>query len=205
MAPEDIKKLVILASFFLVIFLAFFLLFWRPSIGKLNSYRADLRNKEEELIQLERDAKSWPETITQRELRRYEYELERLWSLIPPEETVSMLLHEIRTYAESTNLEVLSLIRSSTGKGTSERSARTVSRSAKTAEKPEVPRYTTVPYRISLGGSYFGLVRFLWMLEDSERLVTVTGIRVIAQQEKHNLVAEIQFNIFYSEAGVETS
>jgi Tfp pilus assembly protein PilO len=205
MTPEDIKKLVILASFFLVIFLAFFLLFWRPSMGKLNRYRNDLRSKEEELIQLERDAKSWPETITQRELRRYEYELERLWSLIPSEEKVSMLLHEIRTHAESTNLEVLSLIRSSAGRGTSRTSARPASRSAGTGEEPEVPRYTTVPYRISLGGSYFGLVRFLRMLEDSERLVTVTGIRMIAQREDYNLVAEIQFNIFYSEAGVEAS
>lgn len=205
MAPEDIKKLVILASFFLVIFLAFFLLFWRPSIGKLNRYRSDLKSKEEELIRLEFDAKSWPETITQRKLRQYEYELERLWSLIPSEEKVSMLLHEIRTYAESTNLEVLSLIRSSAGRGTSGTSVRAASRSAKTAEEPEVPRYTTVPYRISLGGSYSGLVSFLWMLEDSERLVTVTGIRMIAQREKYNLVAEIQFNIFYSEAGVEAS
>ena len=61
-----------------------------------------------------------------------------------------------------------------------------------------------MPYKITLGGSYFGLVRFLRKLEDSRRLVTITDIKVNSTEGERFVEAELQFSIFYSRAGVET-
>jgi Tfp pilus assembly protein PilO len=205
MASEDVKRLFVLISFFLFVFLTFFFLFWRPRLTDVRRYQRELRDKQAELIQLERDAQDWPDTITREMLEQYEDKLERLWSLIPSEEEVSVLLDEIQTHAKSANLEILSLARSSTPAGTSSRSARsTATASAKSKKAADEPsRYIRVPYKISLGGGYSGLVRFLRRLEDSERLVTVIGMTMRAGQGRHPVDAEIQFNIFYSKVGVE--
>ena len=63
-------------------------------------------------------------------------------------------------------------------------------------------RYVKVPYKISLGGTYFGLIGFMRRLEDSNRLVTVTNTKVKAGAEGRFVSAEVQFNIFYSRVGV---
>jgi Tfp pilus assembly protein PilO len=204
MASEDVKRLFVLISFFLLVFLAFFFLLWRPKLTDLRRYQRELRDKQAELVQLERDAQDWPDTITREMLEQYEDKLERLWSLIPSEEEVSVLLDEIQTHARSSDLEILSLTRSSTSGGTSSRSARSgtaASGNPKAAGEPS--RYVRVPYKISLGGGYSGLVKFMRRLEDSERLVTVTSMRMNAGQGQHPVDAEIQFNIFYSKVGVE--
>jgi len=201
MVSEDVKKLFVLISFFLLVFLAFFFLLWRPKLTDLRRYQRELRDKQAELVQLERDAQDWPDTITREMLEQYEDKLERLWSLIPSEEEISVLLDEIQTHARSADLEILSLTRSSTPTGASSQPARSAAGEPKAAG--EASRYIRVPYKISLGGGYSGLVKFLRRLEDSERLVTVTSMKMNAGQGQHPVDAEIQFNIFYSKVGVE--
>ena len=196
MAPEDIKKLLIVVSIFLVVFAAFFLLFWRPKAAELSDYRAELSKKQAELARLERDVADWPDTITREKLARYEKELVQLWTLIPSEEEVSELLREIESYARASNLEIISLTRTSPNKT-----------NRITAPKPgekEVakPKYVKVPYKITLGGNYYGLISFMRKLEDSNRLVTVSSTSISAGQGDYLVDAEVQFNIFYSKAGV---
>ncbi len=197
MAPENIKKLLIVVSVFLIVFAAFFFLFWRPEFGKLRTSQIKLKEKQAELMQLEQDARDWPDSITREKLMRYETELAQLWELIPSEEQVSMLLKEIETHAKDSNMEIISLSRDSTNTGPTPRVAPAAGSAAVTGS-----RYVKVPYRISLGGDYFGLIGFMRRLEDSKRLVTVTNTRVYTGQEGHIVGAEVQFNIFYSRVGV---
>ncbi len=193
MAPEDVKKLLIVVSSFLVIFFAFFFLFWRPTFADLRVSQKELGDKKAELAQLQQDARDWPKSITRDRLDRYEVELGRLLNLIPSEEEVAMLLDEIQTYAEVANLQILALSRTSVKRRTPT--------SGTTAGQE--PKYVKVPYEISLGGSYFGLIKFLRKLEDSGRLVTVDGIKIKIGQGNYSMDADILFNIFYSKVGVE--
>jgi type IV pilus assembly protein PilO len=123
-------------------------------------------------------------------LDQYEMELERIWALIPTKEEIAILLEEIQTHARASELKIISLSRIP--------KPRTSAPGAKKEEK-----YVRVPYKIVLGGSYFGLIRFMRKLEDSRRLVTMTDIKVNSVKGKNYAEAEIQFNIFYSRAGVE--
>ncbi len=197
-SSAGIKSMLIIVSVFLVIFLAFFFFFWRPTTTRLRNYQKELSDKEAELIQLERDAKDWPESITRDRLRQYESELERLWELIPTKEEVAMLIDEIQTHARACDLQIQSLVRLQDKQAAS----RTVPGKGETQPKPE-PKYVRVPYKIALGGSYFGLIRFLQRLEDSKRLVTVTSIKVNAGKEDLPMDSEVEFNIYYSKVGVE--
>ena len=197
-SSAGIKSLLIFVSVFLVIFLAFFFFFWRPTTASLRNYQTELSNKEAELIQLERDAKDWPDSITRDRLRQYESELERLWELIPSREEVAMLLDEIQTHARACDLQIQSLVRIQDRQANS----RTVPGKGQAQPKQE-PKYVRVPYKIALGGSYFGLIRFLQRLEDSKRLVTITSIKVNAGKEDLPMDSELQFNIYYSKVGVE--
>ena len=186
----------IVVSIFLVVFAAFFLLFWRPKTAELSDYRNELSKKQAELTRLERDVADWPDTITREKLTRYEEELVQLWKLIPSEEEVSDLLREIEAHARASNLEIISLTRTSPDKAT-----RTTA--PKPGEKaPAKPKYVKIPYKIALGGNYYGLISFMRKLEDSNRLVTVASTSISAGQGEYLVDAEVQFNIFYSRAGV---
>ncbi len=189
MAFEDIKKLLIIVSLFLVIFVVFFFLFWKPKSIEMEEYRKELSYKEAELIQLERDVKDWPSSITREMLKQYEDELEQLWGLIPFKEEIAMLLDEIQAHARYADLQIISLARVSTTR-------------SNTGTAP-VSRYVRVPYKMFLGGGYFGLIGFLRRLEDSKRLVTVTSIKMSAGPN-NSPVVEIEFSIFYSRVGVKT-
>ncbi len=197
-SSAGVKSMLIIVSVFLVIFLAFFFLFWRPTTARLRNYQKELSDKEAELIQLERDAKDWPESITRDRLGQYESELERLWELIPTKEEVAMLIDEIQTHARACDLRIQSLVRIQDKQAAS----RTAPGKDQTQPRPE-PKYVRVPYKIALGGSYFGLIRFLQRLEDSKRLVTVTSIKVNAGKEDLPMDSEVEFNIYYSKVGVE--
>jgi len=197
-SSASVKNLLIFVSIFLVFFLAFFFFFWRPTNASLRNYQEELSNKEAELIQLERDAKDWPDSITRDRLKQYESELERLWELIPTKEEVAMLIDEIQTHARACDLQIQSLVRLQD----KQPATRTVPGKDQAQPKPE-PKYVRVPYKIALGGNYFGLIKFLQRLEDSKRLVTVTGIKVNAGKEDLPMDSEIQFNIYYSKVGVE--
>ena len=193
MASEDVKKLLIIVSSFLLVFLVFFFLFWRPMFSDLRKSQEELSKKEAELARLEQDARDWPASITRERLDGYEMELQRLLNLIPSEEEIAMLLDEIQTHARVADLEILALSRIS---------ARGNQRTS--AQAGEEPKYVKVPYEISLGGSYFGLIKFLRRLEDSKRLVTVDSIKTNVGQGNYPMDVDIQFNIFYSKGGVET-
>jgi len=191
MESGDIKKLLAIVGGLLFVFAVFFFLLWRPKYSDLGLYQEELSKKEAELIRLERDAADWPDTITREMLDRYEMELERIWQLIPTKEEIAILLEEIQTHARASEMEIVALIR--------------VPETRNSAPKTEKEsRYVRVPYKITLGGSYFGLVRFLRKLEDSRRLVTITDIKVNSTEGEYFVEAELQFNIFYSRVGVKT-
>lgn len=190
MDSEDTKKLLAVVGGLLFVFAVFFFLLWRPKYSDLGKYQEELSMKEAELMRLERDAADWPDTITREMLDQYGMELERIWALIPTKEEIAILLEEIQTHARASELEIISLSRIP--------KPRTSAPEAKKEEK-----YVRVPYKIVLGGSYFGLIRFMRKLEDSRRLVTMTDIKVNSVEGKNYAEAEIQFNIFYSRAGVE--
>ena len=206
MSSEDIKRLLILVGFFLIVFLVFFFLFWQPKHAELGQLQVRLRDKEVRLQQLKEEAEDWPDTITRDMLAKYEVQLEHLWSLIPSEEEIAMLLDEIQTQARASNLEIVAMTRTASARGVM---------NAAPAARPGAPtpgegesggelEYVRVPYEISLGGAYFGLIGFLRRLEDSERLVTVTMIEVQSGLGEHPVNVVVRFNIFYSKAGVGT-
>lgn len=197
MAPENIKRILIAVSIFLVVFAAFFFLFWGPKFGELRAGQNELKKKQAELMQLEQDARDWPDSITREKLERYREELEQLWELIPTREQVSMLLKEIEIHARDSDMEIISLSRDLTNKRPGSRRASP----AGTAVVKE-SRYVKVPYKIVLSGTYFGLIGFIRRLEDSKRLVTLTSATVYTEQGGHIVGAEVQFNIFYSKMGV---
>ena len=194
MEPEDIKKLLVVVLFFVVASIAFFFVFWRPMSTDLRNSQVDLSNQTAKLLQLEQDVKDWPESFSQQTMEQYEVELEQLWNLIPSEEELAMLLDEIETRAKSARLNIISLARVSASKATFEIDQ------PQTGQKTQ---YIRIPYEISLGGKYVGLIEFLRKLEDSRRLVTVTGIRIYKGRGVYPVDVEIQFNIFYSKVGVE--
>ncbi len=194
MASEDVRTLLVLVTLLLVIFVAFFFLLWRPKFAELRDYQLDLSRKETERLQLEQDVKDWPEAFSQETMARYESELEQLWQLVPSEEETAMLLDEIELRARNARLEILALTRVPSPKTTFEVSQ---------PKAKERTQYVAVPYRLSLGGGYFGLVRFLRDLEDSNRLVNVTSIEIFSGRGRYVLSADIQFNIFYSRAEVK--
>lgn len=202
----EVKKLLILVGFFLIAFLAFFFLFWRPGFADLRRYQKELSVKEAELAQLEKDARNWPKTITRERIRQYEDELERLWELIPPEEELAMLLDEIQNYTRAYNLEIVSLSRIEDSKRSSTKTPK--AEAGKT--ESDKSRYERVSYRIYVQGSYFSLVDFLRRLEDSDRLITVVSVEIkenvsgnIIRKANYPIIAGIQFNIFYSKVGVD--
>ncbi len=192
MDSGNTKKLLAVVGGPLFVFVIFFLLLWRPKYADLGRYREELSKKEAELMQLERDASDWPDTITRGMLNEYEAELERIWELIPTKEEIAILLDEIQDHARSSELEIISLSRVSKTR-------------ANIAETSKGNKYVRVPYVITLGGNYFGLIRFLRRLEDSRRLVTITDIKVNAASGRYFVQANLQFNIFFSRVGVETS
>ena len=192
MAPEDVKKLLIVVSAFLAVFLVFFFFFWRPEYTDLRTYQQSLSEKEAELSQLKQDAEDWPDSITREELNQYEERLSRLLEKVPEEEEVSMFLKNIRGYAVASGLSIMSLVR--------EPDAVVGSAPAQLKES----RYAKVTYKISVGGTYFGLISFLRELEDSNRLFTVTSAKVSSEPKGQFVGAEVQFNIFYSRSGRET-
>lgn len=192
MDSVNTKKLLAVVGGPLFVFVIFFLLLWRPKYTDLGRYREELSKKETELMQLERDASDWPDTITRGMLNEYEAELERIWELIPTKEEIAILLDEIQYHARSSELEIISLSRVSKTR-------------AGITEMSKGPKYIRVPYAITLGGDYFGLIRFLRRLEDSRRLVTITDIKVSAASGGHLVQVNLQFSIFYSKMGVETS
>ncbi len=198
MASEDVKKLLIVVSVFLIVFAAFFFLFWRTQSNNVAKYRNDLSEKQKELAQLERDAEDWPDSITREKLNRYEEELKQLWSLIPSEEEVSMLLKEIEAHAIASNMKIISLSREINTRG-----ARSKTTPATGTEAAKPPRYAKASYKITLGGNYFGLINSLRKLEGSTTLVTVSSAKINTGSLEHIVNAEIQFNIFYSKVGVK--
>ena len=189
MDSGNTKKLLAVVGGPLFVFVIFFLLLWRPQYADLGRYREELSKKEAELMQLERDASDWPDTITRGMLNEYEAELERIWELIPSKEEIAILLDEIQDHARSSELEIISL-------------SRVVKTRASITETNKGTKYVRVPYVITLGGNYFGLIRFLRRLEDSRRLVTITDIKINAASGRHFVQANLQFNIFYSRVGV---
>lgn len=191
MAPEDVKKLLIIIGSFLVVFLAFFFLFWQPKFGDLKATQSKLRDREAKLARLERDAADWPDTVTKEKLGRYEEELKELFALIPSEEELSALLQEIQDHARASELEIISLVRDPDAR-------------SRRPEPAPGARYARIPYKISVGGNYFGLIKFLRKLEEAQRLVTVTSTRVYNELEGFPAGAEVEFNIFYSRVGVKT-
>ena len=191
MDPEDIKRALILVISLLLVFIVFFSVFWRPKVASLKRYQIDFRDKTADLVRLEQDVKNWPAKFTPEAMEKYEGELNRLWELIPPEEEIAFLLEEIRTHAISAKLEIISFAGISNAKTT-------------LSSTDGNAQYINVPYKISLSGSYFGLVEFLRRLEDSKRLVTVTSIEMYSGRGEHPMDAEIRFNIFYSEVEVKT-
>ena len=192
MDSGNTKKLLAVVGGPLFVFVVFFLLLWRPKYADLGRYQEELSKKETELMRLERDASDWPDTITRGMLNEYEAELERIWELIPTKEEIAILLDEIQDHARSSELEIISLSRVSKTR-------------ASITETSKGTKYVRVPYVVTLGGNYFGLIRFLRRLEDSRRLVTITDIKVNAVGEGHLVQANLQFSIFYSRVGVEAS
>ena len=193
MAMEDIKRLLILASFFLLVFLLFFFLFWRPRTGNLERHKADIVSKKTVLLQLKQDIDDWPPSFTHDIMQTYRGDMDRLWNLIPSEEEAAMLLGDIEAQVTAAKLKLLHMARITTAMTTFEFGQ--ASGKGKT-------QYIRMPYKITLGGDYFGLIKFLRELENAERLVTVTNIVLSAGQEDYPMDADIQFNIFYSKAEV---
>ena len=194
MNSEYSKKLLIYLSCFLVVFAAFFFLFWRPRYSELKRNQEKLSRQEAKLIRLEKDAKDWPKSITREKINRYESELERLWNLIPSGEGVSALLDEIQTHARESNLAIRTLTRVSTKKSPTRNRTQKVQTNA---------RYERVPYKLSVSGSYFGLLQFLKSLEDSKRLISINKIDMRASNGPYLMDADIEFSIFYSKVGVD--
>ena len=191
MAPEEVKKLLVVVSVFLVIFLVFFFFFWRPRYTDLRTYHQRLSEKQVEEDKLKQDAADWPDSITREELNRYSAQLSKVLEKVPEEEEVSEFLKNIQGYAIASGLSIKSLVREP-------------SAPRSTASKAAESRYARVTYTISVDGDYFSLISFLRELEDSDRLFTVTSTKVTAEPGGQFIGAEVQFDIFYSRVGVET-
>lgn len=194
------QKIAILSGIMLLIFVTFYFALWRPGLSELKKYQVDLNKKATELTQLERDAKDWPDTITREMITRYENKLELLWDLIPTEEGLSLLLDEVQKHAIISGLEIISLKREN---------------GAKKKAAPELPdesnkgNYEKASYAIEIRGGYFGLLKFIKSLEESDRLITINGIESQSNSDEnplqwgHIIETKVGFNIYYSKAGVE--
>ena len=193
MGSEDLKRLLIIVSLFLLIFAVFVFAFWQRKSATLRQYQLELQKKSAELKQLELDAKDWPEKFDREKMDRYKVELDQLLRIIPAEEETGRLVDQIQGRARSSGLDIVLLNReTAAGEDVFE---------SDQLEPGEKSRYVKVPYRISLDGGYFGVIEFLRELEKSERLVTVDDIQLGGLGT--SVKADIQFNIFYSRVEVE--
>lgn len=199
-SSTQLEKTAILSGVMLVLFIIFYFALWTPGLRELKRYQSELNKKSAELVQLERDAKDWPNTITREMINKYENKLELLWDLIPTEEGLSLLIDEVRNHAFVSGLEIISLKRESAAKQTAD-----TTQPGNTNES----KYEKASYKIKLRGSYFGLVQFIQRLEESDRLITINGIESRANtgndplQWGYAMEADVDFNIYYSGAGVE--
>jgi len=195
---DNTRKILILSGLMLVIFAAFYFFLWRPGMIQLNKYRQDLSKKSSEMVQLEKDARDWPNTITREKLVQYEEKLSLLWSLIPTEEGISLLLDEVQNHARASGLDIMSLKRES---------GSNLPRTE--ANKTGKNRYEKIPYKMQIRGSYFGLTQFIRKLEDSNRLIVISKLEAQTNnlddplKWSYTIEANVEFSIFYSRAEVE--
>jgi len=152
-----------------VIFVAFYLVFWSPNINKIKRIQGNIDKKRIDLAQLKKDVESWPKTATRERLEKYAKRLEYLFELVPSKEEVPGLLDRIQEHGlSSANLQFLSL-----------------TKSAKNADNSNIQTtdYFQDSYILMVSGSYFAIVKFLYELERAERLINVDSISLRGQDD----------------------
>jgi len=162
------NKLIFLIISSVAVFLIFYFAIWSPNIGKIQKTQKEINKKRMELAQLKKDVESWPKTATREKLEEYEERLKYLFSLVPSKEEVPGLLDRIQEHGlSSANLQFLSLTKST--------------KSADNKVNASENDYFRDAYVLTVNGSYFAIVKFIYELEQAERLININNISFIGQ------------------------
>ena len=199
MIPEGLKKVLIWSGAWGIIFIGFYLFFWRPRIVSLKEFQSRIERSQKQVDQLKKDKEAYPKTITEESLQKVEENLRYVFTKIPTKEEIPAILNQIRAYSsQNADLDITQI----SNVTQAQRRATPTSGLANLTPK--------MTYRITANGNSADIIRFLYKLESGERLITIESFALNRSSGDHTdsensqrVNMEATLNIFYSNLEVE--
>ena len=190
MISMSLRKILTYVGFWSIIFIGFYVAFWRPRIQRLTKLQNQMALQQTAIDQLQRDIATYPQTITAENLKKVEENLQQLFGYIPTKEEISEILRKIQAYGTQNNRRLN--ITGMTNVADEQRNA-----PPGEAQGDSIAKAT---YRIQIDGSARDILEFLYDLESGTRLITVENfnLRRSSGEDTHSVNADVTINIFYS-------
>ncbi|MFB3040896.1 MAG: hypothetical protein ACE1ZS_03690, partial [Candidatus Poribacteria bacterium] len=83
MISGSLKKVLTWAGTWGIIFIGFYLFFWRPHIASLRQFQSQVERNQKQADQLRKDKEAYPKTITEENLQKVEENLRYVFTKIP--------------------------------------------------------------------------------------------------------------------------
>ncbi|MCH8292460.1 type 4a pilus biogenesis protein PilO [Candidatus Poribacteria bacterium] len=199
MISEGLKKVLIWSGAWGIIFIGFYLFFWRPHIVSLKEFQSQVERNQKQAYQLGKDIEAYPKTITEENLQKVEENLRYVFTKIPTKEEIPAILNQIRAYSsQNADLDITRI----------SNVTQVQRRANPTADLDNfTPKMT---YQITADGNSPDIIRFLYELESGERLITIESFALHRSSGNHTdsensrrVSMEVTLNIFYSDLEVE--
>ena len=199
MIPEGLKKVLIWSGAWGIIFIGFYLFFWRPHIASLKEFQSQVERSQKQVDQLKKDKEAYPKTITEESLQKVEENLRYVFTKIPTKEEIPAILNQIRAYSsQNADLDITKI------SNVTQEHRKAPSTSGLVNLTPKMT------YRITANGNSPDIIRFLYKLESGERLITIESFALHRSSGNHTdsensrrVSMEVTLNIFYSDLEVE--
>lgn len=184
MFSSGLKRVLFYIALYGLVFIAFYFLFWRSSINKIEREDKKIDQIEITLAQTKSYISDWPVTF-EKDLQKAENELKDFLARIPDKEEIPDILREIH----KAKLNIIS-IENMTPKKEYKKEP---------SKKREKGKYDKSIYELKANGNYFDIIKFLRNLETMERLVNIENFNLNSSTGVDDSVdLNLTFSIFYS-------
>jgi len=184
-------RIFIYITFWSIVFIAFYLFFWRGSLNELNKRSNNIDKIEKSLTEIQKYIDDWPITA-ERELQEAEKNLEAFFAKIPEQEDIPEILRKIQEYGVKNSRLNLKTIENE------EKSRGVISEKQQPKAEGESGKYAKSTYRLVANGDYFDIIKFLRNLETMERLININDFDLNSASDAESVDVVIIFSIFYS-------
>jgi Tfp pilus assembly protein PilO len=184
-------RIFIYITFWSIVFVAFYLFFWRGSLNELNKRSNKIDNIEKSLAQIQKYIDDWPVTA-ERELQEAEKNLEAFFAKIPEQEDIPEILRKIQEYGVKNSQLNLKTIENE------EKSRGVMPEKQQPKAEGEAGKYAKSTYRLVANGNYFDIIKFLRNLETMERLINIDDFDLNSDSDADGVDVVLIFSIFYS-------